>query len=128
MSKIRRLNLSANVSKLYSDAVLFGDCLSISGMLPVDEQGNIVGKGDAAAQAEQVFRNIGRLLKEAGADFSQVVKLNIYLTNVDDRTAIQPVRAKYFPPEALPASTLLEISRLANPDALLEIEALVYLG
>ncbi|TBL75256.1 RidA family protein [Paenibacillus thalictri] len=100
--------------------------LLISGMLPTGGDGQLVGKGDPTAQAEQVFQNIGAVLSAAGATFADVVKLNIYLTDIGLRSAIAPVREACFG-QNKPASTLQEISRLAHPDALLEVEAIAYL-
>jgi reactive intermediate/imine deaminase len=106
----------------YTDAVLAGGFLWISGMLPTDADGTLVGKGDVLAQTEQVFRNIEAVLTASGLTFAQVVRVTVYLRNVDDRPLINPVRRKYFG-ESRPASTLVEISRLALDDALIEIEA-----
>ena len=105
----------------YTDAVKAGGLLFISGIVPVDEQGRLVGD-DAAAQARQVFRNMELVLKAAGCSFDDVVKVTAFLLNVDDRPAINPVRMEFFG-EARPASTLVEVSALAVPGALLEIEA-----
>ncbi|MBP1154105.1 MULTISPECIES: RidA family protein [unclassified Paenibacillus] len=128
MSSLRRIQMSQKSnSSLYSDAVIFGNMMVISGMLPTDDSGRVVGLGDAKAQAEQVFQNIKAVLDAAGAHFSDVVKLSIFLTDIQLRSEIASVRARYFG-EAKPASTLLEISRLAHPDALMEIEAIIYLG
>jgi len=76
------------------------------------------------AQAEAVFQAIGRILEAAGADFKDILKVTVLLTNVDDRHKINPVRQKYFG-SARPASTLFEVSRLAIPGMKLEIEAVV---
>jgi 2-iminobutanoate/2-iminopropanoate deaminase len=105
----------------YTDAVRAGGLLFVSGIVPVDEQGRLVGE-DAAAQARQVFRNMELVLKAAGCGFEDVVKVTVFLLNVDDRPAINPVRMEFFG-EARPASTLVEVSALAVPGALLEIEA-----
>ena len=105
----------------YTDAVKAGGLLFISGIVPVDEQGRLVGD-DAAAQARQIFRNMELVLKAAGCSFDDVVKVTAFLLNVDDRPAINPVRMEFFG-EARPASTLVEVSALAVPGALLEIEA-----
>ncbi len=129
MGKIERIQLprSGTATPMYSDAVRFGDNLSISGLLPIDEAGNLVGKDDAAAQTEQIFKNMKTVLDAAGATFEQVVKVNIYLVDIKYRGDIAPIRQKYFGDQK-PSSTLVEVSRFAHPDALLEIEALVYLG
>jgi 2-iminobutanoate/2-iminopropanoate deaminase len=126
VSNIQRINISKQ-EKLYSDGIIFGNILWISGMLPIDSKGDIVGKGDAALQAEQVFQNIYAVLERVHLAFNDVVKLFIYLKNIDDRAGLTLVRKSCFG-DNLPASTLVEISSLAHPDALLEIEAVAYLG
>jgi 2-iminobutanoate/2-iminopropanoate deaminase len=109
----------------YTDAVVAGDTLYISGIVPVDAGGGVVGD-DVAAQARQVFANMGLVLAAAGATPADVVKVTVYLLDVDDRPLINPVRQEFFG-SARPASTLVEVSRLAVPGALLEIEAIAHL-
>ena len=109
----------------YADAVLAGDTLYISGIVPVDEHGTVVGE-DVVAQARQVFDLMGRVLAAAGATPGDVAKVTVYLLDVDDRPRINPVREAFFG-GARPASTLVEVSRLAVPGALLEIEAIAHL-
>ncbi|HEY7621336.1 MAG TPA: RidA family protein [Solirubrobacteraceae bacterium] len=109
----------------YTDAVIAGDTLYISGIVPVDADGNVVGD-DIAAQARRVFDNMALVLAAAGATPADVVKVTVYLLDVDDRPAINPVRQEFFG-SARPASTLVEVSRLAVPGALLEIEAIAHL-
>ena len=92
------------------------------GIVPVDAGGKLVGEGDVAEQARQVFRNMQLCLEAAGCGFDDVVKVVHYLLDVDDRPKINPVRMEFFG-EARPASTLVEVSALAVPGALLEIEA-----
>jgi 2-iminobutanoate/2-iminopropanoate deaminase len=110
----------------YTDAVAAGDTLYLSGIVPVDAEGNVVGD-DVVAQARQVFDLMGRVLAAAGARPADVVKVTIYLLDVDHRPLINPVRQEFFG-SARPASTLVEVSRLAFPGALLEIEAVAHLG
>jgi 2-iminobutanoate/2-iminopropanoate deaminase len=110
----------------YTDAVAAGDTLYLSGIVPVDGEGNVVGD-DVVAQARQVFDIMGRVLAAAGARPADVVKVTIYLLDVDHRPLINPVRQEFFG-SARPASTLVEVSRLAFPGALLEIEAVAHLG
>jgi 2-iminobutanoate/2-iminopropanoate deaminase len=105
----------------YTDAVQAGGLLFLSGLVPVDADGKLVGE-DAAEQARQVFRNMELVLKAAGCGFDDIVKVVHYLLDVDDRPKINPVRMEFFG-EARPASTLVEVSALAVPGALLEIEA-----
>ena len=106
----------------YTDAVVAGDLLFVSGLVGVDRHGALVGGDDVAAQARQVFANMSAVLEEAGCRFEDVVKVTVYLTDVDDRPKINPVRQEVFG-DARPASTLVEVSRLAVPGAKVEIEA-----
>jgi 2-iminobutanoate/2-iminopropanoate deaminase len=106
----------------YADAVRAGDLLFVSGCVPVDEHGELVGGDDVVAQAERVFENVGRVLAAAGSGPEHVVKVTLFLTDVDDRPAINPVRQRWFGPTR-PASTLVEVPRLAIPGAKLEVEA-----
>jgi 2-iminobutanoate/2-iminopropanoate deaminase len=106
----------------YADAVRAGDLLFVSGVVPVDAAGRLVGGDDVVAQAQAVFENIRRVLAAAGAGPEDVVKVTVFLTDVDDRPRINPVRQAFFG-ETLPASTLVEVSRLAIPGAKLEVEA-----
>jgi reactive intermediate/imine deaminase len=111
----------------YADAVRAGDLLFVSGCVPVDGEGNLVGGDDVVAQAEKVFENIAVILAAAGASAKDVVKVTLFLTDIDDRPRINPVRQRFFA-ETRPASTLIEISRLAIPGAKLEVEAVAVLG
>jgi 2-iminobutanoate/2-iminopropanoate deaminase len=111
----------------YTDAVVAGDTLYLSGVLPVDAAGEIVGGDDVVAQARQIFENMRQVLAAAGAQPADVVKVTLYLLDADDRPLINPVRQEFFG-SARPASTLVEVSRLAVPGARLEIEAVAHLG
>jgi reactive intermediate/imine deaminase len=106
----------------YTDAVRAGDLLFVSGVVPVDGEGRLVGEDDVVEQARQVFRNMGAVLAAGGGSFADVVKVTIFLTDVDDRPLINPARQEVFG-ETRPASTLVEISRLAIPGARIEVEA-----
>jgi 2-iminobutanoate/2-iminopropanoate deaminase len=110
----------------YTDAVRAGDLLFVSGVVPVDAEGRVVGGDDVVEQARQVFRNMGEVLAAGGASFADVVKVTVFLTDVGDRAAINPVRQEVFG-ETRPASTLVEISRLAIPGARIEVEAVAVL-
>ena len=89
----------------YCDAVRFGDLLFISGLVGVDAQGNVVGEGDAARQTRQIFENMRGVLDAAGAGFGDVLKVTVFLKNIEDRAHINPVRQEFFG-SARPASTL----------------------
>ena len=110
----------------YTDAVRAGDLLFVSGIVPVDESGQVVGGEDVVAQATQVFESLRLVLAAAGAGPADVVKVTVFLIDVDDRAAINPVRQAFFG-HARPASTLVEISRLAIPGAKIEVEAVAAL-
>ena len=122
--ELRVAGLAEPVSH-YTDAVRAGDLLFVSGFVPVDGDGNLV-PGDVVAQARQVFANIGAVLDAAGAGFGDVVKVTVFLTDIDDRPAVNEVRKEVFG-DARPASTLVEISRLVVPGARIEVEAVVQL-
>lgn len=107
----------------YTDAVTFGDLVFVSGCISIDETGALVGEGDVVRQAEVVHEKLERVLSEAGSSFTDVLKVVVYLTNVDDRVLIDPIRRQYFG-AARPASTLVEISALAIPGALVEMEVI----
>jgi reactive intermediate/imine deaminase len=106
----------------YTDAVRAGELLFVSGFVPVDGEGRLVGGDDVVAQTRQVLSNLGVVLAAAGATFADVVKVTVYLTDIADRVRINPVRQEVFG-DARPASTLVEVSALAVPGAKLEIEA-----
>lgn len=98
-----------------------GKTIYIAGQIALDAGGQLVGKGDLAAQAKQVFDNLSIALKAAGATFDNVVKTNYYMRDAGQVAVVREIRSKYFTKE-LPASTLIEVPRLAQPDFLIEIE------
>ena len=110
----------------YADAVVAGDTLYVSGIAPVDADGAVVGGDDVVAQARHVFAIMRRVLAAAGAKPADVVKVTVYLLDIDDRPLINPVRQEFFG-STRPASTLVEVSALAVPGARLEIEAVAHL-
>jgi 2-iminobutanoate/2-iminopropanoate deaminase len=107
----------------YCDAVQFGNLLFTAGIPPTDQSGKVVG-GDVAAQTRQVFRNMKLVLDAAGASFADILKVTVYLLDVDDRAKINPVRKEFFG-AARPASTLIGVNQLAIPGMKVEIEAVV---
>lgn len=121
--EIRLADLNEPISH-YTDAVRFGDLLFISGMGPIDKDLNLVGGGDVAEQTRQVLENMKKVMDHVGADFSDVLKVTVYLTDIDDRHAINPVRQEYFG-DARPASTLIGVNQLALDGMKVEIEAIV---
>ena len=126
---MRRIRLAGQLPEPishYTDAVEASGFLYISGMLPVEANGELVGTGDVIRQSEQVLDNVAAVLTATGASFSDVVKVGVYLRDMADREAINTVRRRYFG-DARPASTLVQVSALAHPDALVEIEAIAQL-
>jgi 2-iminobutanoate/2-iminopropanoate deaminase len=105
----------------FTDAVRAGDLLFVSGVVAVDRDGRLVGGDDVVAQTRQVFENIRAVLAAAGCSFEDVVKVTIFLTDADERPLINPVRQEVFG-TARPASTLVEVPRLAVEGARVEIE------
>jgi reactive intermediate/imine deaminase len=111
---------------LYSRAIRVGNLLFISGHAGFDKQGNVVGIGDAAAQTEQILKNIQALLEEAGATFDNVVKSTTYMVNMDDLTRVQEAKKRFFR-EPYPTSASVEVKGLARPELLIEIDAIAVL-
>jgi 2-iminobutanoate/2-iminopropanoate deaminase len=104
----------------FTDAVEANGILFVSGIVPVDGTRELVG-GDVVAQARCVFENMRDVLAAAGCTFADVVKMTVFLTDVNDRPLINPVRQEVFG-DTRPASTLVEISALVIPGARIEVE------
>ena len=126
MRRIRLAGQLAEPISHYTDAVEAAGFLYISGMLPVDAGGELVGVGDVIMQSEQVLDNVGAVLKATGATFDDIVRVGVYVRDMADLELINTVRRRYFG-DARPASTLVEVSALANPDAMVEVEAVALL-
>ncbi len=105
----------------FTDAVRAGMLVFVSGIVAVDSEGRLVGGDDVVEQTRQVFRNMGDVLAAAGCGFADVVKVTVFLTDVEDRPRINPVRQQVFG-DTRPASTLVEVPRLAVEGAKVEIE------
>ncbi|HXH08607.1 MAG TPA: RidA family protein [Alphaproteobacteria bacterium] len=104
-----------------------GQLLYISGQVAWDTNGNVVGKGDVRAQARQVFQNLRQVLQAAGGDLNNLMKITTYITKIEDFPAVAEVRSEVFQGE-LPASTLIVVKGLFNPDFLIEIEGVAAVG
>ena len=116
-----RVETLAEPMSHFTDAVRAGGFLHVSGVIAVDGDGNLVGGDDVVAQTRQVLENMRAILEAGGCGFEDVVKVTIFLTDVDDRPLINPLRQEAFG-SARPASTLVEVSRLVLPEAKVEIE------
>jgi enamine deaminase RidA (YjgF/YER057c/UK114 family) len=97
-----------------------------AGQVSIDERGALVGAGDLAAQTAQAMRNIGLALGAAGASYANVVKITTYVVNYkpEYRAVIREARAPFFANGTPPASTLAGVAALAQPEWLVEIEAI----
>jgi enamine deaminase RidA (YjgF/YER057c/UK114 family) len=98
--------------------------IAVSGQVPLDGQGRLVGQDDPGAQVKQVFENLKAALAAAGAEMEHVVKLTVYLTDLADLKLFRLVRDEYISVEKPPASSLVQASGLVNPAFRVEIEAL----
>ena len=106
--------------------VAAGRLFFIAGQTALNAAGEVVGKGDFAAQAEQVFHNLGVALKAGRCTAANLVKLTVFMRDMNDLGAYREARNRFFAtvsPPAAPAITLIEVSRLYGPDFLIEIEA-----
>jgi reactive intermediate/imine deaminase len=100
-----------------------GELLFVSGQAAIDEHGQTVGAGDFDAQAEQTFRNLERVLEAGGSSLANVVKVTIFLRDMTNFPKVVELRGRWFTPP-YPADTIVEVSSLALPELLIEIEAI----
>jgi enamine deaminase RidA (YjgF/YER057c/UK114 family) len=122
---------TAPAQGLYSHvgAVTGGTLLFVAGQLAVGPKGEVVGKGDFAAQFRQVFKNLGDVLKGMDCDFTSVIKFTTYLCHSQDIEIFMAERAKLFPKlfktGVYPPNTLLMVDRLVKEEFVIEVEAVV---
>ncbi len=124
MAHIRTLRVPGLMEPIshFSDAVIAGHTLYVSGLVATSQAGEVVGTGDVVEQTRQIFRNLKSILDAAGAKPADVAKVTIFMRDVAQRPLINPIRQEFFGPHR-PASTLVEVSRLVRDEFLLEIEA-----
>ena len=129
-TSIRRINppeLGAPPGYSQVVEIRAGRLVVIAGQTALDRDGRLIGKDDFAAQAAQVFLNLGAALQSVGCSASDLVKLTVFLRNMSDLAAYREARDRFFgtvTPPAAPAVTLIEVSKLYGPDFLIEIEAI----
>ncbi len=111
----------------FTAVVKAGNTVYIAGMVAQDENGNVVGEGDAEAQTRQIWRNIGVAVQAAGGNLADIVKTTTYVTGIEHGAAVRRVRGELFP-ENPPTSTLLVVSELANPAYVVEIESIAVIA
>ena len=119
--------------RFYSHAVSIAGpakLVYVSGQLSCGADGKVVGAGDMRAQCEQVFKNLTQVLRAAGAGWNDVIKMNGYMVgiNAGNVAAYREVRSGYLKAKELPASTLVGVTSLVQPELLLEIEVVAALG
>lgn len=126
---IKQMIHSAKLSRpvgVFSQAVKVpaaGHLIFVSGLTARDPSGAVVGRGDVRAQTRRILENLRTILAEAGATLADVVKVTVFIRHMEeDFKAIHEVRAEFFPKDP-PASSMVEVSRLVEPDHLIEIEA-----
>ncbi len=111
----------------FSRAARSGSVVAVSGTAPIGKNGKTVGVGDAAAQARRCFEIIGEALAKAGASLSDVVRTRMFLTRIEDWEAVGKVHGEFFR-DIRPASTVVQVAGLVNPEWLVEIEADAVIG
>ncbi|MEV4036152.1 RidA family protein [Streptomyces umbrinus] len=130
MAELTRISAPDGVAPAaaYTHVVMgTGRFVAVSGQLALDEDGKLVGQGDPAAQARQVFENLRRCLASAGATFDDVVKLTFFVTDMAYMPAVRAARDEHISPGRLPAASAVQVAALVSPDFLMEIEAFALL-
>lgn len=111
----------------YTHIAKIGDKVYVSGQLPLDQDDNVVGKGDMTVQTDKTYENLQKCLESVGATINDIVFLRIFVTDLEAFQKTGEVRKKYFG-KYRPATTGLEISKLYYPDAMIEVEAEAIIG
>jgi reactive intermediate/imine deaminase len=130
MASLKFVNPSAlpkPVGYTHVVAATGGTTVYISGQVPLNAAGNLVGEGDLRAQATQIFHNLKAALKSVDADFNHVVKLGFYFTDISQIAIVREVRDQFLNTQNPPASTAVEVSCLFRDGILIEVDAIAVL-
>ena len=111
----------------YSQAVVVGNLVWTAGQIPIDKNGNLVGKGDCVAQTHQVYQNLKAILEGVGSSMDNIIKLNTYIVDVEDAKRIRGIKSQYIQQDP-PGSTLVIVEALAYPNLLIEMEAVAFIS
>ncbi|MEA2419719.1 MAG: 2-iminobutanoate/2-iminopropanoate deaminase [Thermoleophilaceae bacterium] len=106
-----------------ADAVRYGDLVFVSGCVPLDTAGNLIGRGDLERQTRKTLENLELVLRSAGTDFEHVLKTTVYLTDIEQRGVTHAIRREIFGARP-PASTMVEVSGLGGEGIEIEIDAI----
>jgi enamine deaminase RidA (YjgF/YER057c/UK114 family) len=108
----------------FTHVIQCGETVYVAGQISLDEQNEIVGVGDPAAQAEQCWHNIGCAVRSAGCEVTDIVKMTIFLKDIRHASAETAVRTRLFPPDRLPVCTQVQVANLGFPELLMEIDVI----
>jgi 2-iminobutanoate/2-iminopropanoate deaminase len=115
---------------VFSQAIMAdaqGKFLFVSGLTSRDRDGNVIGAGDIKLQTETILENMKKVLERAGGSLADIVKVTVFIRDMELFDEIHEVRKRYFSPP-YPASSMVEVSRLVSPEHLIEIEAVAAIG
>jgi enamine deaminase RidA (YjgF/YER057c/UK114 family) len=123
MPEIRRIKAEGLQKMFSADAICYGDTLYVSGCVPLNADGSLVGAGDLDAQTRKTLSNLQLVLTAAGTDFGHVLKTTVYLTDISQRAVTHAIRREIFG-QRPPASTMVEVSALGGEGIMIEIDAI----
>ncbi len=125
---INPADLATPPSNIYNHVVKVGNTVYIAGQLARDQEGRAMHVGDAEAQTRQVWANLETAVKAAGGTLADIVKTNTYVVGAENLPKVRAGRLAAQPPEGRPTSTTVVVAGLADPDALVEVEAIAVIG